>query len=87
VFIAIGSILLMKGFLEQYGLMIEPLALSMWAIPTAICASVIHGTRVMLWKPKPSARAELVDGRSFSSADEKDGRSTGSGRAGGEGAA
>jgi uncharacterized membrane protein len=48
VFIAIGSILLMKGFLEQYGISLEPLALSVWAIPSAICAFVIHGIRLML---------------------------------------
>ena len=48
IFIAIASILLIKGFLEQNGILIEPLHLSMWAIPTAVCALVIHGTRLML---------------------------------------
>jgi uncharacterized membrane protein len=48
IFLAVGSILLMKGFLEQYGLVIEPLALSLWAFPTAICAFFVHGTRLML---------------------------------------
>ncbi|KRB51568.1 MAG: DUF969 domain-containing protein [Pseudomonadota bacterium] len=48
IFIAIASILLIKGFLEQNGILIEPLHLSMWAIPTAICALLIHGTRLML---------------------------------------
>ena len=48
IFIAIGSILLMKGFLEQYGIVLEPLQLSVWAIPTAILAFLIHGTRLML---------------------------------------
>jgi uncharacterized membrane protein len=48
IFIAIGSILLMKGFLEQYGISLEPLALSVWAIPSAICAFLIHGARLML---------------------------------------
>ena len=64
VFIAIGSILLMKGFLEQYGIMIEPLSLSVWAIPTAICAFLIHGGRLMLWKRKaaPSDHAGSVTG-------------------------
>ncbi len=84
VFIAIGSILLMKGFLEQYGLVIEPLALSMWAIPTAICAFVIHGGRLMLWRAKTSpVRAELVEAPSCSSAigQKKGGTSTSSVRA------
>jgi uncharacterized membrane protein len=48
IFIAIGSILLMKGFLEQQGIVLEPLELSVWAIPTAIAAFLIHGFR--LWR-------------------------------------
>lgn len=48
IFIAIGSILLMKGILEQNGIMIEPLELSIWAIPTAIAAFIIHGFRLWL---------------------------------------
>lgn len=48
IFIAIGSILLMKGFLEQQGIIVEPLALSLWAIPTAIAALLIHGLRIAL---------------------------------------
>ncbi len=38
IFIAIASILLIKGFLEQNGIFVEPLELSVWAIPTAIAA-------------------------------------------------
>jgi uncharacterized membrane protein len=48
IFLAVGSILLMKGFLDQYGILLEPLSLSMWAIPTAICAFVVHSARLML---------------------------------------
>ena len=48
IFIAIGSILLMKGVLEGYGIFIEPLHLSMWAIPTAIAAFLIHSLRLWL---------------------------------------
>ena len=48
IFIAIGSILLMKGFLEQNGIVLEPLELSVWAIPTAILAFLIHGARLLL---------------------------------------
>jgi uncharacterized membrane protein len=47
IFIAIGSILLMKGFLAQYGFDIEPLSLAVWAIPTAIVASIVHGARLL----------------------------------------
>lgn len=48
IFIAVGSILLIKGFLDQSGFHIEPLHLSLWAIPTAILAFLIHGTRLLL---------------------------------------
>ena len=48
IFIAIGSILLIRGFLEQNGFRVEPASLAMWAIPTAICAFVIHGARLAL---------------------------------------
>ena len=47
IFIAIGSILLIKGFLDQNGVHVEPAQLAIWAIPTAICAFVIHCTRLL----------------------------------------
>ncbi len=48
VFIAIGSILLIQGVLKAEGIDIAPIHLSLWAIPTAICAFVIHAFR--LWR-------------------------------------
>ncbi len=48
IFIAIGSILLMKGTLEQFGIILSPFELSVWAIPTAIAAFIIHSFR--LWR-------------------------------------
>jgi uncharacterized membrane protein len=48
IFIAIGSILLIKGFLDQNGIHVEPTQLAIWAIPTAICAFIIHATRLLL---------------------------------------
>lgn len=48
IFIAIGSILLMVGFLEQQGITLSPFQLSVWAIPTAFAAFFIHGLR--LWR-------------------------------------
>jgi uncharacterized membrane protein len=58
IFIAIGSILLIKGFLDQNGIHVEPTQLALWAIPTAICAFVIHCTRLLLLER--SLRAELT---------------------------
>jgi uncharacterized membrane protein len=48
IFIAIGSILLIKGFLEQNGIRVEPSQLALWAIPTALAALVIHFARLVL---------------------------------------
>ncbi len=48
IFIAIGSILLIKGVLEQAGIRVLPTELAVWAIPTAIAAFVIHGVRLLL---------------------------------------
>ena len=47
IFIAIGSILLMKAFLRQNGIDVEPLDLAKWAIPTAVVALVVHGARLL----------------------------------------
>jgi uncharacterized membrane protein len=49
IFLAIGSILLIVGFLDQSGIAVEPLHLSMWAIPTAIGAFLVHGARLLLF--------------------------------------
>ncbi|WP_437776312.1 DUF969 domain-containing protein [Sorangium sp. So ce1097] len=48
IFLAIASILLIKGFLEQNGIVVEPLQVSIWAIPTAVLALLVHGTRLLL---------------------------------------
>ncbi|MGJ3648384.1 DUF969 domain-containing protein [Sphingomonas sp. GlSt437] len=56
IFIAIGSILLMKGVLQGYGIAVEPFQLSAWAIPTAIAALVIHATRLWLLDRRAARR-------------------------------
>ncbi len=48
IFIAIASILLIKGFLETNGIVVEPFELSIWAIPTALAALLIHSARLWL---------------------------------------
>ena len=49
IFIAIGSILLMVGFLASSGIVIDPIHLSVWAIPSAIAAFVLHSARLLLF--------------------------------------
>lgn len=54
IFLAIASILLIKGFLEANGVLVSPLELSLWAIPTALVALLVHGTRLLRFKPGAS---------------------------------
>ncbi len=60
IFIAVGSILLIKGFLDQNGVHVEPAKLALWAIPTAIAAFLIHGTRVLLLDRKLRGEVEIT---------------------------
>jgi uncharacterized membrane protein len=48
IFIAISSILLIQGALKAFGIELTPFELSVWAIPSAICAFLIHSTRLLL---------------------------------------
>lgn len=47
IFLAVASILLIKGFLDSNGVFVTPFQLSVWAIPTAIAAFLVHGFRVL----------------------------------------
>jgi uncharacterized membrane protein len=48
IFVAIGSILLITGFVDSaYGLKLDALHVALWAIPTAVCAFLIHGARLL----------------------------------------
>ncbi len=66
IFIAFGSVLLIKSFLATQGVNLAPLQLSLWAIPTALAALVVHGTRLLLLDrrlrpPPPPPDAEPED--------------------------
>jgi uncharacterized membrane protein len=62
IFIAIGSILLIRGFLEQNGIVIEPIRLALWAIPTAIAAFLVHGARLLLLDRRLAAQVDAARG-------------------------
>jgi uncharacterized membrane protein len=47
IFLAIGSILLMIAVLDGYGIAVQPYDLAIWAVPTAIAALIVHGTRML----------------------------------------
>jgi uncharacterized membrane protein len=48
IFIAIGSIVLIQQTLATYGYSLSPLHLALWAIPSAVAAFLIHGTRLLM---------------------------------------
>jgi uncharacterized membrane protein len=48
IFFAIGSIVLIQQTLSAYGILLAPLELALWAIPTAIAAFLVHGARLMM---------------------------------------
>jgi uncharacterized membrane protein len=48
IFLAIASILLIQASLASFGIQLTPFQLSVWAIPSAICAFLIHSSRLLL---------------------------------------
>ena len=48
IFFAIGSIVLIQATLATYGYNLAPFQLAFWAIPSAVCAFLIHGVRLFL---------------------------------------
>ena len=56
IFLAVASILLIQGSLASFGIHLTPFQLPVWAIPSAICAFLIHGGRLMLLDRKLAAR-------------------------------
>lgn len=42
IFVAFGAVLLIQGFWRDMGIVVEPITIAMWGIPTAIAAFVIH---------------------------------------------
>jgi uncharacterized membrane protein len=57
IFIAIGSVLLIKAFLDQAGYPLTPMQIALWAIPTAIAALAIQAFR--LWRLDRRLQREL----------------------------
>lgn len=52
IFVAVGAILLMKGFFDQNGIDADPISMALWGIPTAIFAFIIHSIRLYLFDKK-----------------------------------
>jgi uncharacterized membrane protein len=49
IFVAIGSVLLMVAFFASNGIVMDAIHISLWAIPTAICAFVVQAVRLWLF--------------------------------------
>jgi uncharacterized membrane protein len=58
VFVAIGSVLLMVGFLTSSKIVLDPIRLSVWAIPSALAAFAIHATRLLLFDRRLAREAK-----------------------------
>jgi len=57
VFIALGAVLLIQGFYAQHGIELTPLAIALWALPTAIVAFVIQSVRIWRYQRRLQRRA------------------------------
>jgi uncharacterized membrane protein len=50
VFLAFGAVLLIQGFYKDQGIALDPLAIGLWALPTAAAAFVIHAVRILIFE-------------------------------------
>lgn len=66
VFVAIGAVLLIQGFYAQNGIVLEPLHIALWALPTAIAAFIIHSIRIVLFQR--ALRRETAGGQAVADA-------------------
>jgi len=60
VFLAFGAVLLIQRFFDSQGIHLEPFAIALWALPTAIAAFFIHSARI-LWVQRSLARAARAE--------------------------
>lgn len=67
VFIAFGAVLLMQGFLAENGIVLEPLHIALWALPTALCAFAIHATRLWWLDRRLAREMEALERRATAS--------------------
>ena len=63
VFIAFGAVLLMQGFFAENGIALEPLQIALWGIPSAICAFVIHASRLLRMDARLAREIEALRAR------------------------
>ena len=61
VFLAFGAVLLIQSFYDGHGIHLEPMAIALWALPTAIAAFVIHAARIAIFQVRLERRLSRAD--------------------------
>jgi len=69
IFLAFSGVLLIQGFLAQHGIDLDPRNISIWALPTAIAAFVIHACRI-IWVQRSLRPSPKRAGSASAAADE-----------------
>ena len=69
IFVAFGAIVLITTFLHESGIVVEPLKVAAWGIPTAIVAFVAHAFR--LWRLDKTLARDIAAARADESGDAK----------------
>jgi uncharacterized membrane protein len=64
IFVATGSVLLIRSVLLSGGFDVPPLRIALWAIPTAILAALSYAVRMMLLDHHLASKAEIQDSSS-----------------------
>jgi len=57
IFVAFGAVLLIQAVYAERGVVLEPLQIALWGIPTAICAFLIHAFRLRRFGARLASRA------------------------------
>jgi len=65
IFIAFGAVLLMQGFYAENGIVLEPLQIALWGIPTALCAFTIHTGRIFSFERRLEREARALATRAI----------------------
>ncbi len=68
VFVAFGAVLLIQGFYARNGIELEPLTISLWALPTALAAFVMHAIRLHLLQRRLERNRSIADASGASDA-------------------
>jgi len=63
IFVAFNAVLLMQAFYAEHGIVLEPLQIALWGIPTALCAFAIHAARLSRLDARLAREVEVLRAR------------------------